>query len=350
LSAAKDHPPFIITDRSALIIMAMPDPKVAVQKIADEIKEKANEAGLGKAEEFMGMLTEMKDQADKGPGEIMDKVKGAIEAFKQKMQDAMDGPSSLAPASIAACAAWYGNAVVEKLKEIMAEVEKLFEKLVEVIKEMSSSLKSLGETMEDATTQIKKTVTGMTGLPTMLQDIAGKVTGPNDVANIDTSSMKTSLDASGISAPLDALGGLKDSMEPIADTVSGGISTLTTFVQEAPERIKGCFQVPSPMCCLTGCVISQGPEAMKMMLDQVDQLGKLDLQPIVDMLKQLVERLSSIDVKLVKDPVDKFAKMAGEKVDSLDEVVKAAKMAGSVGDMAKVAKGGKMPKIGRMFG
>merc|ERR1719361_970623 len=119
--------------------MAMADPKAAVQKIADEIKEKANEAGLDKADKFMGILTEMKEQAANGPGVIMAFVKAAIEAFKQTMQDAMDDPSSLAPASIAACAAWYGNAVEEKLKEIMAEVEKLFEKLVEVIKEMSSS-------------------------------------------------------------------------------------------------------------------------------------------------------------------------------------------------------------------
>jgi len=184
----------------------------------------------------------------------------------------------------------------------------------------------------------------MTTLPTMLQDIAGKVTGPNDVANIDTKSMKNSLDTGGISAPLDSLNSLKDSMGPVAENVSGGITALATFVQDAPDKIKGCFQVPSPMCCLTGCVMNQAPEAMKTMLEQVEQLSKFDLQPVVDMLKQLAEKLSSIDVNTVKEPMEKFAQMAGEKVDSLDKVVQGAKMAGSM------PQAGKMPKMGKMFG
>jgi len=330
--------------------MAMADPKAAVQKIADEIKEKADEAGLGKVDEFMGMLTEMKENAEKGPGDIMDKVKGAIEAFKQKMEDAMNDPSSLAPASIAACASWYGSAVVEKLKEIKAEIEKLFETLVKVIKDMSGPLKDLGKTMEDAMGGLKKTVTDMSGLPKMLQDVAGKVTGPNDVAKIDTGSMKKSLDTEGVSAPLDAISGLKDSMGPVADGVSGGIQSLTDFVQEAPDRIKGCFEVPQPMCCLTSCVMSQAPEAMTTMLDQVEQLRKFDLQPVVDMLKQLAEKLSGINVDSVKEPLNKFSTMAGEKVDALEKVVQGAKLAGGMGDMGKMAKGGKMPKMGKMFG
>jgi hypothetical protein len=326
--------------------MAMAYPKAAVQKIADEIKEKANEAGLDKADKFMGILTEMKEQAANGPGDIMDKVKAAIEAFKQKMQDAMDDPSSLAPASVAACAAWYGNAVVGKLKDIMAEVEKLFKQLVQVINDMTGPLTDLGKTVDDAVGGIKGTVEGMMKLPTMLGDIAGNVSGPGDVANIDTASMKKNLDTGGISAPLDAISKLKDSMVPVADGMSGGIESLTTFIQEAPSQIKGCFEVPSPMCCLTSCVMSQAPEAMTTMLDQIDQLSKFDLQPVVDMLKQLVERLSCIDVNTVKEPINKFAEMAGEKVDNLEKVVESAKLAGSMGDMAKMGKDGKMPKMG----
>merc|ERR1719464_1579546 len=139
----------------------------------------------------------------------MDQVKSAIEGFKGTIQDAMNDPSSLAPSALAQCASWYGNAVVEKLKEIMAEVEKLFTAFVEVIANMTKPLKDVGETIEDARNKIQESVKGMTALPTMLQEIAGNVNGPKDVADIDTKSMKSSLDTAGISTPLDSVASLK---------------------------------------------------------------------------------------------------------------------------------------------
>lgn len=319
----------------------MQDPKAAVNQIAEEIQKKADEAGLGKAGEFLDKLKEMKQQAEAGPGDIMDKIKSAIDDFKKKIQDAIDDPSSLAPPGIAACASWYGNAVVAKLKDIMKDVETLIGMLTGVISDMMEKFKGLGATLQDAPKQINTALEGMAGLPNTLKDIAGKVTGPGDVANIDTKSMKSSLDTSSIDEPLKSLGGLKDSMGSVAESVGKGAEDLEKFLQEAPSRVKGCFEVPNPMCCLTSCV---APDMLKKMLDHLEALSKLDLKPIVEKLKELVENLGKIDVDSIKKPMDDFSKAAGEQVEKLDKVVDGAKMAGGMGDMAKK---GKMPKIGK---
>lgn len=278
----------------------------------------------------------------------MDKVKGAIEEFKQKIQAGLDDPSSLAPAGLASCAAWYGNAVVAKLKEIMAEIEKLVQTLLKAITDTTQTLKGVGTSLTDAVTGVKGTVDGMMQVPAMLGDIAGKVAGPNDVAKIETKQMKSNLDTGGVTAPLNAITDLKGQLGPVADGLSGGVQSLTTFVQESPSKIRSCFEVPTPMCCLTSCLMSQAPEQMTAMLEQVDKLSKFNLDSVVNMVKELAEKLSNVDVNAVKDPLDKFSQMAGEKVADLDKVVA---MAGGMGDMAKMGKvGGKMPKMGKMFG
>jgi len=327
-------------------MMPTADPAAAVKEIANKIEEKVKESGLDGCEQFVGTLDTIKGKAKAGPGDLMDKVKGAIDDLKGKVKAAMDDPGSLAPGGggLAACASWYASAVIDKLKALMKEIEALFDKLVEVIKNMAGPFKSLGETMENAMDGINKTMSGLTALPKKVTELSNKVKGPEDLTNVDTGGMKKDLDTSGVDGPLSSLEGLKDSMGPMIDDVKKGIDSLSGFVTDAPQRIKESFQVPTPLCCMTSCAMSNAPPAMMTMMEQVEQLRSFDLDPVVKLLQEMHDKLANIDVAMVKDPMKKFSEMAGEQVDALDKVVSAAKMAAGIPDMPGKGGCGCLPK------
>ena len=56
---------------------------------------------------------------------------------------------------------------------------------------------------------------------------------------------------------------------------------------------------------------------MTTMFNQVEQLSKFDLQPVLDMVKHLAKKLMPIDVESVKQPLETFAGSAMEGVDVL---------------------------------
>merc|ERR1712241_1311226 len=95
--------------------------------------------------------------------------------------------------------------------------------------------------------------------------------------------------------PLESLGGLKDTMGPLAKKVNEGVQRLTDFVGQAPDKIKGAFQVPTPLCCMTSCAMSQAPPVMKDLLTKVDTLQGFDFKPIMDMLEGMQENLGNLD-------------------------------------------------------
>jgi len=304
----------------------MGDPAAAVKAIADKLKENVAESGMDKADAFVDKLEELKEKAKNGPGEIMDKVKEIMEGFKKTLEDALNDPASLAPGGgLAACATWYGNAVVEKLKSLGSEFNDIFESFMKVIQDMAGPFKELGETMGSAMTGINKTVKGLSSLPTEMMGIADGCKGAADVKTIDTSKMKSSLDTSGMDGPLNDLGGLKEQMGPLATSVKGGVEKVTGFVSEAPDKIKGAFSVPTPLCFMTSCAT---PSVMKDLLDKVEAIKKFDFQPVIDMLEGMQENLGNMDTSKVSDPVGKFKDMAKEQIEKLDGVISAAKMAG----------------------
>jgi len=334
------QPAYLFFPTPAIMDM-MADPGAAVKGIADKLQEQVKESGLDVAEQFVGQLEALKEKAQAGPGDLMDKVKGAMDDFKKKVQDALDNPSSLAPGPLVACATWYGNAVVAKLKGLMEKVEELFKMLVKVIHDMAEPFKNLGDTMASAMEGIQGTLKGLTGLPNTVMALADTVKGPNDLKDVDTASMKNDLDTSGLSGPLDALSGLKDSMGEVVKKLADGVGNLTDFVGEAPDTIKTAFSVPKPLCCATPVIMKQAPAAFTNMMEQVDILKQFDMKPLLDMLKELADKLGNLDTEAVKAPVAKFAEMAGGQVDALDKLVSGAKMAGGIGEMGGLApKGG----------
>merc|ERR1719414_1734911 len=127
--------------------------------------------------------------------------------------------------------------------------------------------------------------------------------------------------------PLDQLVGLKTTLGPLVDEVKGGVGEVTAFVTGAPDTIREAFNVPTPLCFMTSCATQSCPP-MSQLLEMVDTLKGLDLQPMLDKLNELSENMGSLDVSKVKAPVEKFAEMASGGVSNLDNVVKGAKMAG----------------------
>merc|ERR1712032_792273 len=181
------------------------------------------------------------------------------------------------------------------------------------------------------------------GLPNNVMALSNKVKGPEDLADVDTGSMRKDLDTSGVDGPMSSLEGLQGIMGSMIDSVKECVDSLSRFVTNAPEQIKESFAVPTPLCCITGCAMANTPPAMVSMMEQVEQLRSFDLEPLVRLLQEMHDKLSNIDIALVKDPMKNFAEMAGEQVDALEKVAAAAKMAGGLentADMMKAGKGG----------
>jgi hypothetical protein len=305
--------------------MAFPDPKAALSKIADELKEKADEAGLGNADAFVDKLEDIKETAKKGPGEVMDKVKSVFEDFKKTLDKAIEDPSSIAGGgAAAACAAYVGNAIVSKLKAIAEEAATIFESIKELGGSLKDAFKSLAETMGKAMEGIMGTVKGLSGLPGEVQKLGETCKGADDVGKIDTAPMKGKLDTSKLGGPLGDLEGLKSSLGPLIETVKSGMEKLAEFIMGLGDKLREAFQVPFPICCIGA------PPMLADMLKKVDLLKEIKLDSITDALGNVSETVGNLDVSKVKTPVEAFAASAKEKVEDLDKVVSGAKMAGGL--------------------
>merc|ERR1719491_1326451 len=99
---------------------------------------------MGEVEGFMTKLDDVKDLVEKGPADLIDKMKKQFDGFKEKVEALMEDPTSLAPSgsALANCAGWYGKSVCKKLKafnedvqEVIAMVQEMLEKLAEPIKQ-----------------------------------------------------------------------------------------------------------------------------------------------------------------------------------------------------------------------
>merc|ERR1719465_235672 len=104
----------------------------------------------------------------------MNAVKGKIEEFNDMMKQAMNNPASLAPSSggLVQCAAWYGNAVVEKLKALSQRVEDLVKLVAEMVAQMVEPLKSLGDTLDEVITALEKSLKKLAKLPAEIKAMA----------------------------------------------------------------------------------------------------------------------------------------------------------------------------------
>eukprot|EP00929_Paragymnodinium_shiwhaense_P021156 TRINITY_DN1386_c0_g1_i1.p1 TRINITY_DN1386_c0_g1~~TRINITY_DN1386_c0_g1_i1.p1 ORF type:complete len:327 (-),score=141.32 TRINITY_DN1386_c0_g1_i1:144-1124(-) len=324
--------------------MAMPNPADTLKEVSKELKEKFDEAGMGSVETFMDTIDDIKDKAAAGPGAALDAVQAKFDEFKGKIGEAIEKPSSLAPANMALIAEWYGSAVAAKLAEFKATVEEMINSLVALAKEITSPMKTLGETLANAMAALEKTLKKLAKLPAEVGKMAAEIDSPDDIAKIDVDSMKACLDVSGIDAPLKSMGDVGGTLGSAIDKVKEGLKAIEDFISNAGDQIKACFQVPPPLCFATSCAMQAAPQPLKDMLDMVDNLKKVDLSSLVNMLTKTMETLSTLDIAMVKTPVDAFSKSAGSPIDKLDKAVTAAKLssdpAGAIGGMVPKGMGG----------
>jgi len=325
-------------------MIPLANPSDALKKISDELKEKFDEAGMSAVEEFIDKLDDIKDMVANGPANIVEELKGLFDQFKSKMQEFLDNPASLAPGSgcLSSCAGWYGGKVVSKLGAVNTEAQAILEVIKGLVEHIKEPMETLGNVLQSAMQQLEGTIKKLAKLPAEVAKLAGSISEPADLANIDTSSMKKALDVSGIAEPLDALGSLKEPLKAAMGAVQQGVAQLVKFLTTAGAKITACFDVPAPLGCLQDALMSQAPDAMTQLLDMVNGMSKLDLAPMQVSLGNVSTTICDLDPATVTEPVKKFAESSSGTVDGLDKLVAGAKMASGAG-----ALGG---ALGGMFG
>merc|ERR1712176_1397692 len=143
------------------------------------------------------------------------------------------------------------------------------------------------------------TVTGqvreLIALPQTLEEMASKLQVPADklmsaVAAIDMKPVERSLDVNPMNAPLDSIAAIKASLSPLAAKAAKAADKISAFARKAPSRIRQAFDI-APCVPIT----SVAPPAMQQLLEAVKVLEKLDLDPLVNMLKQTSAALEGFD-------------------------------------------------------
>lgn len=320
------------------------NPADALKQISKELKDKFDECGMQQVEDFTDDLDDILEKAKAGPGKLLEAAEKLFGEFKDNLQKALDNPSAFAPAGgMAACASWYGNSVAGKLKGLSDETSALVESVTKMASDIGGPFKQLGEILEKAMAQLEKSIKALAKLPKLVaKEIAGK-DSPDDIAKMDCGPMKAALAGGDVDGPLDSIMSLKEILGSVVGVAETGVQALKDFIEKAPDMIKSSFDVPQPFCFLTSMLLSQAPQAMKDLLDMVENLKSIDLEPLLKLCKGTAKSICGLSVDMVKVPMAKFQESAGELVEKLDKTVQGAKLASG-------GPGGALKSVGGMFG
>jgi len=316
------------------------DPAAQLKQISAEIQEKFDEAGMGKVEEFMDKMDDMMDKVKDGPGAIMKAVTDKAGEIKTTLEKALNDPASLAPGGggLAACASWYGGAVVGKLKGFSDETEAVVAQIMKIKTDVEKPLQQLANDLKGAMDKLEAGVKALAKLPKLImKELEGK-DSPDDIAKINTGPMKKALNAGDMDGPLGVIGGLGGLVGAAIGVLAKGVQVLEDFISTAPDKVKSAFDVPVPLCFLQSVLMSQAPQIMTDLLGMIDKLKGVSLQPLMNSLNGSKDMIANLDVNAVKTPVNTFVESATGLVDKLDKTVSGAKMGGGVA------------KLGKMFG
>jgi archaellum component FlaC len=320
--------------------MAMPNPADGLKEVAKELQEKFEEAGMGAVDAFVDTLDEIKDKAADGPKKIMDATKNQFEAFKKKVEDLANDPSSLAPTggAVALMAKWYCNAVAQKLGALKDMIEDLVKQLVDMASKIAEPMGNVGTVIGAAMASLEKTLKKLSKLPAEVGKMAKEIDSPDDIAKIDVAPMKACLNVSGFESPLNDIKGLNDGIAKAISLVKDGLAALEDFIKNAADHIRNAFNVPFPCCCCTGSALAQAPQAFTDMMDMVEKLKGVQLGDLSSLLQKTADAIGGIDVAVIKIPVNKFAESAAPSLDKLEKTVQGAKLAsnpaGAIGGAA----------------
>jgi hypothetical protein len=319
--------------------MALPgaNPADALKQISTELQEKFDEAGMGEVEDFVDKLDDLVDKIKKGPAELVKSAEKQFSELKDKLEKVANDPGSVAPSggAMAMCAAQYGKAVVSKLGDVASSAEAVGADMAKLATNVVTPLKSVGDKLDGALQKMEDSVKSLAKLPKLVsKEIQGK-DSPDDVGKINTAPMKKALSGGDLDGPLNIIMSLAGDLTNVVELIGRAVSVLEEFIGTAPSKIKSAFDPPFPFCCLSGLQ----PEALKDLLNMIEQLGKIDLTPVIDTLRKASEKIGGINVDMIKTPVNAFLESAKDLVDKLDKTVQAAKLS-SGGGLGKLAPGG----------
>lgn len=309
------------------------NPADALKQITKELQEKFDESGMGKVEDFVDSLDDLVDKIKSGPGELVKAAEKQVAEFKDKVEKIAADPSSAAPSGglMAACATTYAASVASKLGDVAKECSDVSSKMAQMGTDVTTPLKAVGDTLNGALQKMEDSVKALAKLPKLVsKEIAGK-DSPDDIAKINTGPMKKALAGGDVEGPLDSIMGLSKKLTGVVTIISEGVAFLSEFLGTVAAKIKDAFEPPFPLCMCSG----MQPEALKNLLDMVEQLAKIDFNPIVETLQKASDKIGSINVGAIKTPMSTFTESATDLVDKLEKTVQGAKMSGGVGGMMK---------------
>jgi len=327
--------------------MALPgaDPAAAVKQIATEVKEKFDEAGMSKVEDFMDEMDDIADKAKAGAGALIKSAEDMIDAMTKKIEAALADPKSLVPGGgMAACtASCYSKSVQTRLKAFGDDTSALVEALKKVADNVTKPMQELAAGLEQAMGQLEGSVKTLAKLPKLInKELEGK-DSPDDIAKINTAPMKKAIGKADLDGPLGILKGMKDLVGAAIDALKDGAETLEGFLKAAPSTVRHAFDMPGPLRLMQGIIMSKAPQLMKDLLDMIEKVKGMSLKPVMDRMNGTKASLGNLDVSAIKAPVEKFMESAEGLVGKLDGVVSGAKMAS--GGLT-----GAMAAVGNMFG
>merc|ERR1719223_685199 len=218
-----------------------------------------------------------------------------LETFQGKLQSFIDDPSSIAPEGSWSATSWYTVQVAEKLKAVDKEAQEMLDKFKALLLEAKESVGELEETLKSVLLQLEETVRRLSKLPREVEGLSGTLKSQEDVAKIDAEGMKKSLDCREISNPLNALSGLKERLGKAASSVTAEVGELVDFLSTLPDRITSSLHAPFGLCFLQNMCASTLPEAIRQLLELVDHMLKLDLEPMHRMLEKTCTTICDLD-------------------------------------------------------
>mmetsp|Transcript_30708 Transcript_30708/g.60303 ORF Transcript_30708/g.60303 Transcript_30708/m.60303 type:complete len:325 (-) Transcript_30708:86-1060(-) len=297
------------------------------------IEGKKGEAGVDGVGSLFDKIEGVKDLPGTVDLDALGQVKQGIEDVQGLLMKSIDDPSSLAPTGgcFAGCADWYGKKVSKKLLRLKDETCSFGDTFSEIVSDASGLMGDLSEAMSTAVPTVTGQVRELIALPQTLEEMASKLQVPADklmsaVAAIDMKPVERSLDVNPMNAPLDSIAAIKASLSPLAAKAAKAADKISAFARKAPSRIRQAFDI-APCVPIT----SVAPPAMQQLLEAVKVLEKLDLDPLVNMLKQTSAALEGFDPEEVRRPITSLAETATTETQQLTDMVAKAKAAAGMG-------------------
>lgn len=298
-----------------------------VKVLATKLRQDFEDSNLEYANVMVDKIEVIKNQANTLPIDQLKRTKEIMTQWKESLQDGLRDPGELASGDMAACSGWYSSKVEKNLRGLLAE----FTDFEATLTAMNlDPFEDLGQRMKKAMDRITPTVKGLADLPGRIQGIANEAEERDDqLRNTDTKAMKKSLDTAEMYNSLETLASCQVKLPQLVDPMQKLRDKVADFVSEAPDKIRDCFIVPSPCCCMTPYVQQQAPRCLMELLELADLAMQVDWNPFDDMLVGLRETFYNLDTSTISKPAKQFSSVASERLNNLDKLVAGAKPSGN---------------------